>query len=165
MQLKDIMTSHVAVVHPTTTVQQAPVKMRELEIGPLPVCEGDRLVGMLTDRDITIRAVAEGRDLTQMPVREVMTPEVVYCFEDQEETAATTLMEKHQIRRLPILNREQRLVGWSLWGISLLRPVAPSGWAEPSKRCRSPRSRAANSQSTKINFTSHRRNSYAESRA
>jgi CBS domain-containing protein len=66
---------------------------------------------MLTDRDITVRAVAEGWDPTQVQVREVMTPEVVYCFEDQKVNEATTVMEEHQIRRLPILSRDKQLVG------------------------------------------------------
>ena len=68
----------------------------------LPVCKGDRLVGMLTDRDLTIRAVAEGRDPKITTVEEVMTPEVAYCFEDQDIEEAERVMEKHQIRRLPV---------------------------------------------------------------
>jgi CBS domain-containing protein len=85
--------------------------MRSLDVGVLPVCDGDRLVGMLTDRDLTIRAVAEGRDPKITTVEEVMTPEVAYCFEDQDIEEAERVMEKHQIRRLPVLNREKRLVG------------------------------------------------------
>src|SRR5215467_5325089 len=74
MQLKEIMTPGVEVIHPDTTIQQAAAKMRRLGIGPLPVCDGDRLIGMLTDRDITIRAVAEGYDPNTTTVREAMTP-------------------------------------------------------------------------------------------
>ena len=85
--------------------------MQQLDVGMLPIRDGDRLVGMLTDRDITLRATAEGRDPTKTRVREVMTPEVVYCFEDQDVSEAAKLMQEKQIRRLPILNREKRLVG------------------------------------------------------
>ena len=85
--------------------------MRRLDIGPLPVCDGDRLIGMLTDRDITIRAVAEGYDPNTTTVREAMTPDIAYCFDDQEVQDAVQLMERYQIRRLPILNRDKRLVG------------------------------------------------------
>jgi CBS domain-containing protein len=111
MQLKDVMTPHVEVVQPNTTLQQAAAKMCQLEVGPLPVCDGERLVGLLTDRDITVRAVAEGRDPTKTQVSDVMTPEVIYCFEDQAVTAAAQLMKERQIRRVPVLNREKRLVG------------------------------------------------------
>jgi len=85
--------------------------MRHLDIGPLPVCDGERLVGMLTDRDITVRAVAAGRDPLSTLVRDVMTPDVVYGFEDQEVEDGARLMEQYQIRRLPGLNRSKQLVG------------------------------------------------------
>jgi len=111
MQLKDVMTHGVEVVNPGTTLQEAAEKMRRLDVGPLPVCDGDRLVGMLTDRDITVRAVAEGCDPTTTPVREAMTPEIIHCFEDQDVQEAARLMAQYQIRRLPILNRNKRLVG------------------------------------------------------
>jgi len=111
MQLKDAMTPGVEVVHPETTLQEAAETMRRLDVGPLPVCDGDRLVGMLTDRDITVRAVAEGCDPTTTPVREAMTPEIIHCFEDQDVQEAARLMAQYQIRRLPILNRNKRLVG------------------------------------------------------
>jgi signal-transduction protein with cAMP-binding, CBS, and nucleotidyltransferase domain len=85
--------------------------MRDLDVGMLPIRSDDRLVGMLTDRDITVRATAEGRDPSNTKVGEVMTPEVVYCFEDQDVSEAAKLMQDRQIRRLPILNRQKRLVG------------------------------------------------------
>ena len=85
--------------------------MRRLNIGPLPVCDGDQLVGMLTDRDITVRAVAEGCDPTTTTVREAMTPDLAYCFADQDIEDAVQTMERYQIRRLPILSRDKRLVG------------------------------------------------------
>jgi CBS domain-containing protein len=111
MTLKDVMTPDVEVIAPEATLQQAAVKMRRLNIGPLPVCDGDQLVGMLTDRDITVRAVAEGCDPTTTTVREAMTPDLAYCFEDQTVEDAVQMMERYQIRRLPILNRTKRLVG------------------------------------------------------
>jgi CBS domain-containing protein len=111
MQLKDVMTPRVEVIAPEASVYEAAQKMCHLDIGPLPVCDGERLVGMLTDRDITVRAVAAARDPLMTPVREVMTPEVVYGFDDQEVHEAARLMEQYQIRRLPVVNRQQRLVG------------------------------------------------------
>ncbi len=111
MQVKDVMTPGVEVVPPEATLQEAARKMRTLGVGPLPVCDGERLVGMLTDRDITVRAVAEGRDPATTRVREVMTPEVVYCFADQDTQTAAQMMEMRQIRRVPVLSRDQRLVG------------------------------------------------------
>jgi CBS domain-containing protein len=111
MTLKDVMTPDVEVIAPEATLQQAAAKMRRLNIGPLPVCDGDQLVGMLTDRDITVRAVAEGCDPTTTTVREAMTPDLAYCFEDQTLEDAIQMMERYQIRRLPILSHAKRLVG------------------------------------------------------
>ena len=111
MQLKDVMTAEVEVIAPEASISEAAETMSHLDIGPLPVCEGERLVGMLTDRDITVRAVAAGRDPRTTPVRDVMTPDVVYGFEDQAVEDAARLMEQYQIRRLPVLNRSQQLVG------------------------------------------------------
>ncbi|HEY5870136.1 MAG TPA: CBS domain-containing protein [Candidatus Tectomicrobia bacterium] len=111
MRLKEVMTPGVEVIAPEATLQQAAAKMRRLNIGPLPVCDGDQLVGMLTDRDITVRAVAEGCDPTSTTVREAMTPDIAYCFDDQAIEDAIQMMEQYQIRRLPILDRDKRLVG------------------------------------------------------
>ena len=111
MQLKDVMTPEVEVITPEASIYEAATKMSHLDVGPLPVCEGERLVGMLTDRDITVRAVAAGRDPLTTQVRDVMTPDVVYGFADQDVEDAARLMEQYQIRRLPVLNRSQQLVG------------------------------------------------------
>jgi CBS domain-containing protein len=111
MQLKEIMTRDVEVIHPNATVEEAAEKMEALDVGPLPVCDGDRLVGMVTDRDITVRATAVGVDPGVVTVRDVMTPDVVYAFEDQDVREAARLMEQHQIRRLVVLDRDKRLVG------------------------------------------------------
>jgi CBS domain-containing protein len=111
MQLRDVMTRDVDVVGPEAPIREAAMKMRALDVGPIPVCDGERLVGMLTDRDITVRAVAEGRDPNATPVRDVMTPEVAFCFEDQDVEQAASLMEQRQVRRIPVLNADKRLVG------------------------------------------------------
>jgi CBS domain-containing protein len=111
MQVKEIMTPAVEVITPDSSVQEAAEKMKQLDVGPLPVCEHGRLVGMITDRDITVRSVAEGYDPWTTQVRDAMTPEVIYCFENQDVAEAARLMEAKQVRRLPVLNRERRLVG------------------------------------------------------
>ena len=111
MQLKEIMTRDPLVLSPGTTLKEAAQRMRDLDSGVMPVGEKDRLVGMLTDRDITVRATAEGKDPNTTPVREVMTPDVVYGFEDDDVQEAAKTMEEHQIRRLIVLNRDKRLVG------------------------------------------------------
>ena len=100
MLLRDVMTRHVEVIHPDATLREAAQKMKTLDVGPVPVCDGERLQGMLTDRDITIRATAEGRDPNTTRVRDVMTPDMVYCFEDQDVREAARIMEERQIRRL-----------------------------------------------------------------
>ena len=109
--LKDIMTRNPEVVAPDTSLQEAARAMKDLDVGPLPVCDGEGLVGLLTDRDITVRGVAEGCDPRTTPVRAAMTQDVIYCYEDQEVDAAARLMAERQIRRLPILDRDRRLVG------------------------------------------------------
>jgi len=111
MLLRDVMTRHVEVVRPDDTLFEAAEKMKKLDVGPMPVCDGERLVGMITDRDITIRATAEGQDPKQIQVRDVMTPDIVYCFEDQDVQEAARIMQEHQIRRLVVLNRNKKLVG------------------------------------------------------
>ena len=111
MKVQQIMTTDVEVVRPDASVHEAAEKMRKLDVGVLPVCDGDRLVGMITDRDITIRATAEGWNADNTFVHQVMTPEIVYCFEDDNTQEAENLMQQKQIRRLPVLNREKRLVG------------------------------------------------------
>jgi CBS domain-containing protein len=112
MKLKEIMTREVEVVHPDDSLQAAARKMRTRDVGLLPVCDGDQLVGALSDRDITMRATAEGLDPKTTPVRALMTTAVVCCFEDQGVNEAARLMKDNQIRRLIVLNRDdRRLVG------------------------------------------------------
>ncbi len=111
MQIKDVMTRDVAAVSPDITVADAATQMKELDVGPLPVCDGERLVGMITDRDITTRATAAGQDPQATRVKDVMTPDVLFCFEEQDVDEAAQLMQQKKVRRLLVLNRDSRLVG------------------------------------------------------
>jgi CBS domain-containing protein len=110
MRVSDAMTRHVRVCHPRQSVGEAARMMAELDCGVLPVGEEDRLVGMITDRDIALRAVARGKS-ADTPVREAMSNEVKYCFEDQPVEQVAKNMSELRVRRLPVLNREKRLVG------------------------------------------------------
>ena len=111
MQLKEFVNSRVETVQPDDTLQRAAEKMRELDVGSLPVCEDGQLVGMITDRDIAIRAVAKGSDPAAATVREVMTPEVLWCFENEEVEEAARIMQESQVRRILVLNEAKELVG------------------------------------------------------
>ena len=111
MQVKEIMTRKVEVISPETSVAEAAEIMKAHDVGALPVCDGDKLVGMLTDRDIIVRTTADGFHPETVQAGEIMTRDVVYGFEDQEITEASRIMEEKQIRRLPIVNRRKRLVG------------------------------------------------------
>lgn len=110
MKIEDVMTHDVAVVSPDETIQQAARLMDQLDIGALPVAENERLVGMITDRDIVVRAVADGLE-PGIRVSDVMTPDVKYCFCDQEVAEVSDNMADIQIRRLPVVDRGKRLVG------------------------------------------------------
>ena len=111
MQLKDVMTHNVEVAHVDTSVQEAAKLMKKLDVGSLPVGDGSQLIGMVTDRDITIRATAEGLDPKKTKVKDVMTSDLIYCFEDQAPVEAAVVMQEKQIRRLPIVNHAMKLVG------------------------------------------------------
>lgn len=111
MKIKEIMTTRVETLRPDNTLREAAQKMRELNVGPMPVMDGDRVVGLLTDRDITIRATAEGRDPNTTPIQDVMTRNIAFCFEDDDVKEAAKHMSEKQVRRLLVMNRDQRLVG------------------------------------------------------
>jgi len=111
MQVRDVMTRNAECTQPEATLQQAAQRMKALDIGSLPVCDKDHLVGVLTDRDITLRCVADGRDPRTDHVRDAMTPQVHYCYEDSDVADAAELMREKQVRRLPVLNHDKRLVG------------------------------------------------------
>ena len=111
MQVHEVMTKNVKIVSPAATIDKAASLMGEIDCGALPVGDNDRLVGMITDRDITLRAVAKGKVPAQCTVREAMSPDIKYVFEDETTEAAAQNMSRLQVRRLPVLNRQQRLVG------------------------------------------------------
>jgi len=110
MKISKCMTRDVQLASPTQSIQDAAKMMAEIDAGSLPVGQDNRLVGMITDRDIAIRAVAEGKS-PDTPVREVMSQEVLYCFDDQELEEVTRNMADIKVRRLPVLNRSKHLVG------------------------------------------------------
>ncbi len=124
MNVSEVMTDEVYVASLDETVQNAARTMADLDTGMLPMGEGDRLVGVLTDRDITIRVVAEGRDPRTTQIRDVMSPQVCFCFEDEDLEEAALKMSEWQLRRLPVLSREKRLVGIVSLG-DMAREVTP----------------------------------------
>src|SRR5450432_825682 len=111
MKIKDVMTRGVEVVRPDATLQEAAAKMKSLDVGPVPVCENDRVLGIITDRDIVVRAVAEGRDARTTRVEDVMTREVFSCGEEDDVKDAAKTMKQRQIRRLVVLTADKRLAG------------------------------------------------------
>ncbi len=111
MIVKECMTTDVQMGTPTMTLLEVARKMRDGDFGILPIADNERLIGMVTDRDITIRAIAEGKDPQQTQVKEIMSEQVLYCFEDQSLEEVANNLGENQIRRLPVLNRQKRLVG------------------------------------------------------
>jgi len=111
MQVKDIMTRDVQVVSPDTSLLDAARKMRSFDIGCLPVCKGQHCVGIFTDRDIVIRAVAEGRNLQNTTAADIMSTSVVYCSEDDDISAVIKLMEDKQLRRILVLDENKYPIG------------------------------------------------------
>lgn len=109
-KVSEVMTSDVKVVRPDESVQKAAAIMSEQDIGSLPVCDGKRLKGMITDRDIAVRAVAGGRGV-DTPVSEVMTEDVIWCSEDADVQDLLRRMGTDQIRRMPVLDENRNLVG------------------------------------------------------
>ncbi len=111
MLVRDILTKDPEVIRPDASICEAARKMKQADIGMLPVCDGTRLMGAITDRDLTIRAMAEGRDPNLTQVGAVMSSNVFYCFDDDDLQEAARVMEEKQVRRLPVLDRQKRLVG------------------------------------------------------
>jgi len=129
MRVAEVMTRDVRVARPDQSIQEAARMMADVDAGVMPVGEGDRLVGMITDRDIAVRAVAEGKG-PQTQMREVMSPEVKYCFEDDDTDAVARNMAEIQVRRLPVVNRDKRLVGIvALGDLAVMERARPSGEA------------------------------------
>lgn len=110
MQIKDAMTRDVRTIAPDISLREAARTMGEIDAGLLPVAEADRLVGVLTDRDIAVRAIAAGLG-PDARVREAMSDQVRYCFDDQDSDEVCRNMGEQQVRRLPVVDRNKRLVG------------------------------------------------------
>jgi len=126
MRVSEAMTHQVRVTHPRQSIRDAARVMAEIDAGALPVGEDGRLVGMITDRDIAVRAVAQGKG-PYTAVREVMTVDVKYCYEDEDVGHVARNMGDLQVRRLPVVDREKRLVG-----IIALGDLAVAGDTEPT---------------------------------
>jgi CBS domain-containing protein len=130
LRINEIMTSAVETIEAGDTLQRAASKMDALDVGILLVREHTRIVGVLTDRDIALRAAAKGRDPTRVKARDAMTTGLAYCYEDQEVEAAAALMEYARVRRLPVFTREDELTGIiALADIARARAARPgAGW-------------------------------------
>jgi len=111
MKVREIMTTNVECVSPDTGLFNLANKMKTLDVGFIPVCENDRLVGTVTDRDIVIRGLAGGKDINTCKAREIMTNEVFWCLEDDDVKDVASRMRDKEVRRMLILNAEKRLVG------------------------------------------------------
>ncbi len=122
MKIVEIMTRDPELIDPNASIREAAKRMKNEDIGALPIGENDRLIGMVTDRDIAIRAVAEDRAPETTTVRDVMSEKVFYCFEDDDIEEAARCMAENQVRRLPILNRDKRMTG-----IVALADIAKTG--------------------------------------
>ncbi|TLY51895.1 MAG: CBS domain-containing protein [Gammaproteobacteria bacterium] len=119
--VNEVMTRDVYLAKPEQTIRDAAAAMAQEDVGSLPVSENDKLVGMITDRDIVLRAIAQGRN-ADTPVRDVMTADIKYCYDDDRIDAVAKNMAALGVRRLPVVNRDKRLVG-----IVALSNVADSG--------------------------------------
>jgi len=109
--LKEIMTSNVDIISRNASAEDAAMKMKHLNVGAIPICDGERLCGMVTDRDLVLRVMAEGLDPKQVRLSEATSSEVFFCYEDEDLEKASHVMSQKQIRRLPILSRAKKLVG------------------------------------------------------
>jgi CBS domain-containing protein len=128
MKVKDAMHKGAEWVAPTATMIDLCKKMRDLDIGALPVGENDKLIGMVTDRDIVCRGLANGKDASKLTARDVMTPSIVWCHADEDLDDAVRIMENKKIRRLPVIDKDKRLVGiLSLGDISHVDKAKHSG--------------------------------------
>jgi CBS domain-containing protein len=103
-------------VGPDTPIRDVAKKMRDLDVGSIPVGENDKLIGMVTDRDITCRALANGKDVSKLTARDVMTKGIIYCRDNEELDDALRIMETKKVRRLPVINEQKRMVGMLSFG-------------------------------------------------
>lgn len=111
MQVKDVMTPNVELIDPSTTCQEAAKIMRDKDLGCLGVSENDKLAGIVTDRDIVLTCVSDGKDITSEPIKSAMTDKVLYCFDTGDVEDVAKNMAENQLHRLPVLNQDKRLVG------------------------------------------------------
>jgi CBS domain-containing protein len=111
MKVKDVMHKGAEWVPPQTPVSDIARKMRDLDVGAIPIGENDRLIGMVTDRDIACRAVADGKDWSMVTARDVMSKGILYCRDSEELEDAMRIMEQKQVRRLPVIDDNKRMVG------------------------------------------------------
>jgi len=111
MKVKDVMHRGVTWVEPTISIREIARRMRDDDIGSVPIGENDRLVGIVTDRDIICRGVANGADCNALTARDVMSKPIIYCRADDNLELAIRIMEKNKIRRLPVIDKNKRLVG------------------------------------------------------
>jgi len=109
--IREVMTRDVEVINPNDTLRDAAEKMRSLNVGPLPVCDGQRILGMITDRDIVVRAIAVGKDPNSTQVSDVMSSGIEYCFDDDATEGVLDRMRDKQIRRMIVVDRNKKLVG------------------------------------------------------
>lgn len=125
--IDEVMTRGVRTLAPGDSVRDAARVMDEMNVGSVPVCDGRRLQGMLTDRDIVLRVVSPGLPAEATPVAQVMSPDVIWCFDDEEVAAVAARMQQAQIRRLPVVDRQQQLVGMVTLGD--MASKGEDGWA------------------------------------
>jgi CBS domain-containing protein len=111
MKIKEMMHKGAEFVVPNAKLQVIAKKMRDYDIGSIPVCQGGKLVGMVTDRDIAIRALANGKDVSKLEAKDVMSKDVIFCNDDEQAEDAIRIMEDNMIRRLPVLDESKKLVG------------------------------------------------------
>src|SRR5262245_44973306 len=109
--IKEIMTTNVDFISREASAEEAAVKMKHLNVGAIPVCEGERLCGMVTDRDLVLRVMAAGLDPKKIRVSQATSSDILFCYEDDDIEQASRVMSQRQIRRLPILSRANKLVG------------------------------------------------------
>ena len=111
MKVKDAMHKGVEWVEPTTTVLDLAKMMQKHDIGAIPIGENDKLIGMVTDRDIVCRGLTNGKDISKVTARDVMTPAIIWCHADEDLDDATRIMENKKVRRLPVIDKNKRMVG------------------------------------------------------
>lgn len=111
MKVKDMMHKGAEYVAPNAKLETIAKKMRDYDVGSIPVCDGGKVVGIVTDRDIAIRALANGKDVAKLEAKDVMSKDVIFCRDNENAEDAIRIMEDNQVRRLPVLNEAKKLVG------------------------------------------------------